>query len=243
MGGFGWRLGATTTPPPPTPAPVLTGIWAWFDAGAGFSWDEFFFIGGAIDQSGNARNITTAAISGPLYIPVGIGGLPTVEFDGNNGLENIVDNIPLGARTIMCVAQPDGIEGGSLIAFRRSSRDWTAYGGWLFAGVQYVWTDAAVNINATAPVDYSAAPHVFTHLQTGANALTFKVDNATVAINTPTSANEDGATAGFTLGGRAVGSYLQGWLGRASEWLIYDRELTTEEQDQNMAYFTAKYSL
>lgn len=234
----GWALGQGPVPPPPAPTPVL-GMWAWFKSTDGVTRDEFNFVSAWADQSGNNRNCTEAFISGPLWEDAQFNGLPALRFD-SNGISNVVDNIPFGGRSLYVVAQPNGPEGGSLVTFRRSVNDWTAYP-WLFAGTQYVWSDGAVNIAAVAAVDYSAAPHIFSFFQAG-NTLTFKVDSVVVALATSTTADEDG-TDGFTLGGRNI-DLTQGLDGRAAEYLFYDADQEGgADETQNMVYLTDRYAL
>lgn len=228
------RLGRLDTSTPPAD------MWLWLKADAGVTKDEFNFVEAWEDQTGNDHGPTQGAIGGILWEDAQFDGLPAVRFQAN-GLENIVDNIPLGARTIMCVAQPDGPEGGSLITFRRgpAAKDWVMYS-WLFAGTQYLWSDGTTNIAATTPVDYSSDPHLYEHAQTASHALTVDVDAAVIPKGAGSTTDED-SDAGYTLGGRAIGSYLQGWDGRIAEIMIWDRALTAEETALARAYVVGRY--
>jgi len=225
-------------------APPLTPVfplWAWFRADAGVTEVENIVTAWA-DQSGNNRN--TTAVGTVDYVPGGINGLPAIGF-GNFQVrcENASDNIPHGARTIMTVAQPYDLIGGTLLSFRRSTRDWAAY---LFnlSGTLYVWSDGLIALAKTPPaIDYSGAARLIEHVQDGVNGLVVRVDGTTIvnALAGSTS-NEDGL-AGFVIGNREPGSYFQHWFGAVGETLWYDYALTPEQRAQNVAYLSAKWGV
>ena len=215
--------------------------WAWFRADAGVT-EAAGIVFAQGDQSGNNRNTTAV---GPVnYTPNAINGLPAIGF-GNFAvrLENTTDNLPHGTRTIMIVAHPFDAVGGTLMSFRRSTRDWACYL-FTFFGTQYVWSDGVVNLAKVPPaIDYSGAAHLIEHVQDGVNGLVVRVDGTTI-VNAlaGSTTNEDGVT-GFMLGNREPGGYSQHWNGFVGEILIYDYLLSAEQRAQNVAYLSDRWGV
>lgn len=233
----GWSLGTPTTPPPPAPAPT-PGMWLWLRADAGVT-ETLGVVSAWADQSGNGRDVTAAPGSQPGYIASAINGLPAIEFDlfDDMRLENFLDNIPTGARQVLCVAQPANQIGGTLLSFRRSSQDWACYL-YELSATQYAWSDAVSNIAISgAPVDYSGQPRLIEHIQSGGNALVLRVDGTPITLTTNTTSNETGA-AGFVIGNRQPGGtpYTQGWVGLIGEILVYPFQLNAPQQIETNAY-------
>ena len=247
VAGVSYRTGAQSVrtegelaggAPPLEPVP---GMWAWFRADAGVT-EAAGVVSAWADQSGNNRHTTAV---GPVdYTPNAINGLPAIGF-GAFGVrcENATDNIPAGARTIMIVAAPFDLIGGTLMSFRRSTLDWAAY---LFnlSGTQYVWSDGAIALaKVPPPIDFSGAAHLIEHAQDGVNGLVVRVDG-TILVNAiaGSTSNENGL-AGFMLGNREPGGYSQHWFGLEGEVLIYDFALSAEQRAQNVAYLAARWGV
>lgn len=236
IGPYAPPVVVTSITPSDEPA-VPIDAWAWFEADQGVT--EALGVATAIDDlSGKARHATAAALSEPGYVTNSINGLPAIDFDifDDERFENMAANIPAGERTVICVARPDGVIGGTLMAFRRTAGDWAAYmyevGG---SPPQFVWSDGAVNIQVTTPVDYSGAAHLFEHVQDAANNLTVRVDGVTVATTTDTTSDEDGDD-GFVLGNRGPGGYTQGWVGQVGAWIVFARVLSSVDRAQLLLY-------
>jgi len=237
----GWRLGQPTTPPPPVPTSPVQPLWAWFDD-VGVVESPPGFAQSWADQSGNGRHTTAPVGAAPEYATNVINGLPAVSFNGFGArLENVIDDIPAGDRTIMTVAQPLDIIGGTLLSFRRSTADWAAY---LFnlSGNQYLWSDGLTAIQRNgAPVDYTGAARLIEHVQAG-NTLSVSVDGVSIPLLTTTTSNENGL-GGFILGNREPAGYSQHWFGPVGELLIYDYLLTPAQRAHNVAYLSAKWGV
>lgn len=237
----GWRLGRTTTPPPPPPplAPVEP-LWAWFDADMGV-----VEVAGEVltqaDQSGNGRNLTAVGSVG--FVPNAINGLPGIGF-GNFGvrLENATENMGSTTRTLMFVAEPFDLIGGTLMSFRQSIRDWAAY---LFnlSGTQYVWSDGLANIARSGPpVVYSGAARLIEHVEVGGFLTEVRVDGVNI-LGAPAATTVENGVAGFMLGNREPGGYSQHWFGLIGAALIYDYALTAPQRAQNVAYLADRWGV
>jgi hypothetical protein len=226
---------------PSSEASIPPDAWAIFTADAGVT-QVLGVVQAMVDQTGNARNVTSADGSRPGYVASGINGLPSIDFDifDDMRLENATQDIPAGARHVVIVARPDNQIGGTLMSFRRTTKDWACYL-YELGGDQYVWSDGVTNIERSgAPVDYSGAARLIEHVQDADNFFVCRVDGTTIAFSVDPVTTEDGSS-GFVLGNRGPGGYTQGWIGLVGAWYIYDRVLTSTERAQLVAFCADKW--
>ena len=205
------------------------------------------------DQSGSGRHATQAdANHRPVFVTDGIGGLPTLRFDGQDDLlYNTADNpVPAGGpRTVLLVGRIDpAAAGGAVFTFRHTATVFAVQHG-LFAGSYYVYSDGVNTAgNATLPPDTLAAtrqPFVTAFVSAGqGQKLAVSLNGADLIVTQPGGIGPDEGAAGFSVGGREdYGGAGFRWAGDVSEVLVYDRALTPEELNAAGGYLAAKYDL
>lgn len=192
----------------------------------------------------------------PVYVANGLGGLPTLRFDGSNDLlTNDKDNLVESGkeRTILVVgrAAKEG-HGGCAFCFRRS----TAGGGTvfavqhgIFAGVYYLYSDGVNSPgNTSLPFERRKIidePFVSAFISRGSGQkLEVAINGETQSLSQPGTVGPDAGSAGFTIGSREdIPPGGQNWHGELSEILIYNRALSPEELNAAGSYLATKYAL
>ncbi len=209
------------------------------------------------DQAENKRKtVQPDANKQPVYVANGLGGLPTLRFDGSNDLLfNDQDNLVESGkeRTILVVgrAAKEG-HGGCAFCFRRS----TAGGGTVFAvqhgvfsGVYYVYSDGVNSSgNTSLPLKRRETidePFVSAFVSRGSGQkLEVAINGEAQSLSQPGTVGPDGGSAGFTIGSREdIPPGGQNWQGELSEILVYERALSPEELAATGSYLATKYAL
>jgi hypothetical protein len=241
-------------PLPPVLPPVLPGFGLLFDWETDPAVSTITTVAGGVSQitdaSGNAFDLVQAT---PARRPT----LAAAAFNGFDGivfpaamdriLEYFATNMGLadgGARTVMCVCEPDGAAGGSLVVFKRA----TNYLGlelWKNGGTQFLYGNGAfptpADISATTPVDYGANRIVVIWDFDGVD-MRVSVNGVAIPASGTTIGNETSVAPGVTLGNNNGVFGDRGFIGKIAMAAGWDRSLLATPGDTNKALaYSVKY--
>ena len=236
----------------PLPPPVLPGL------GLIAQWETdptvstITLVAGGIDKvtdaSGSGFDLVQAtAIRRPTLASAAFNAFDGIVFPSamDRILEYSATNLGLadgGARTVMCVCEPDGAAGGSLVVFKRA----TNYLGcelWLDGGTQRLYGNGAfptpANIDALTPVDYGGNRIVVIWDFDGADMLV-SVNAVAIPASTTAIGDETSVAPGVTLGNNNGVFGDRGFIGKIAGAWIWSRSLlaTPGDTEAALAYAT-----
>jgi hypothetical protein len=162
-------------------------------------------------------------------------------------LEYFASNMGLAdgaARTVMCVCEPDGAAGGSLVVFKRA----TNYLGcelWLDGPTQRLYGNGAfptpANINATTPVDYGGN-RIAVIWDFDGTAMKVSVNGLPIAASGTAIGDETSVAPGVTLGNNNGVFGDRGFIGKIAGGMGWSRSLLATPGDTNRALaYAVKY--
>ena len=191
----------------------------------------------------------------PILERSGINGLPALRFRRPGNLLRLTDHnvLPAGSpRTILIVARA-GKLGGSLLTFRRSTRDPQSPGPIftiqhsLYEGQYYLYSDG---LNAAGNVQLDE--HDFTEIQRPfvttfssegpGSKLTVLLNGRRLPVVQPGGVGSDDGGTGLTIGNREDYPGF-GWDGAISEILVYDHVLERKTLEDAASYLATRYGL
>ncbi len=207
-------------------------------------------------QSLNKVNVAQTGVGGyPSYIANGIGGIPTLYFDGStdyliNVLANTV-NAPISINnpryTMIVVAQPtaSASAGGSVILAQQLATGWDMY------------AQASINVGPfvnNGPSfggggnDFSGSAYVqnkvyITQMVLNGNAIKIYSNSNTPISGTLPNNNLGPSGNAFSVGVLTGTPYVNYFLGNISEIIIFDRALKQSEVNDINNYLAKKYSV
>ncbi|MCX6878251.1 MAG: Ig-like domain repeat protein, partial [Verrucomicrobia bacterium] len=215
--------------------PVINGLQCWFDASQGVTTSGTNVTGWA-DQSGNG-NSTTGVNGTPKFAASQVNGRPAVLFQGGNNNLKIDHNIIPQQEYIVFksgnyardAANPNQWGGDWGGPFGQQNDN-----GWMFqSGTRQMWGDGsriplAVSQNGTAIVQNNANGNPY-GMANVANYMILKVNPRNYA-------------SAYARIGRPNNSWGNGYFDVA-EVIVYNRLLSTAEENQIGGYLTTKYGL
>jgi hypothetical protein len=236
----------------PLPPPVLPGLGLLAQWETDPSISTITLVAGGISQitdaSGNAFDLVQAtALRRPTLAAAAFNSFAGIVFPAamDRILEYSASNLGLadgGARTVMCVCEPDGAAGGSLVVFKRA----TNYLGlelWTNGGTQFLYGNGAFptpsDISATTPVDYGGNRLVVIWDFDGTNMLV-SVNAVAIPASGTTIGDETSVAPGVTLGNNNGVFGDRGFIGKIAGAWIWDRSLlaTPGDTEAALAYAT-----
>jgi hypothetical protein len=233
----------------------ISGLSLWLKADAGVT------IGGGnvntwADQSSNGNNATGPATKKPTFVSNGINGKPTMSFNGTTQLFQINDSNSLDVTncSIYIVLQRNGNGTGNEVTFMKNASD--------NAENAVYWQTARLNGgNSNFAVNSISYPDRNTNVYLGdglPRIMSFSYDGSggptnlniyvngikTAYYNYPT-ANINTSTGTLQIGGYNAsfdnaGEYFNGYI---SEFIIFNRVLTDDENLSVTNYLNSKYAI
>ncbi len=223
-----------------------TGLSVWFNAASGVSTSGSNVIGWTDLVTGNFSVTQSNAAQQPSYVSNTLNGLPSVRFNGAQGLSNLTVPTDPGltndltviavANTTNNVAQQYSVSMGTwgswgqmrLLGYASSQEILNTYGNYRS---QYVFGTNVANNSSYTMEGWSLSPGK-------TNAIFYR--NGSVNANQPINGVST-ISSGFNLGQAYNGVY--GWQGDITEILVYDHQLSPQEMAQVSAYISGKYGL
>jgi len=217
----------------PTPGGVSNGLAVWLKADAINPADATqvqtsggnLYLKQWLDQSGNSQNASQGTLANqPQYLANNLNGLPTLKWDGTGKFLRGPANTTI--QTIFAVCKVDAYTGLNGLFCQSPSADsknirlnsataWqtTANGA---DGNDFTYGGGQMAVNGSSGFSHSGNWHVLMAQSAAATAFTYQF----------------GQTA-----------YSRYFNGRIAEWIIYNRTLTSAEQNLVGGYLAAKYAL
>ncbi|MDQ2772992.1 MAG: IPT/TIG domain-containing protein, partial [Bacteroidota bacterium] len=253
---------ANPIPVSSVPVPVTSGLYRHFEADAGVTSDASGNVSGWADQSGNAADVAQAVPANqPLLVASGIGGRPTLRFNGTSHVLSSSATADLTAglsiftvdRVAVSKSTQNGLlrigvlnAGGSQLELYHNSGSVSTYSGADIIVARRAsngsLTGSGYRVGADVPPAIGQ-PIILSNIVTAGSAFTLATNGGNTAYAT-TGANLLPAAADVLhLGMRGTAIANTGLNGDLSEVLIYNRAVTPAEQAQIEAYLANKYSI
>jgi len=253
-------LGSASASPTDVPGLVL-----WLDADkARVTTDTDDLVSGWSDVVDTANNTKPDNVAQsdpdrrPRWVDRAINGLPALQFDGGDFLNNTVSNLVASgsARTVFVVGRlEDRSTGATVFAFRRStSAERPLFGVNLYAGgdppsMFLVYTDGSHGDRNTPIAEPGIAlealrrPFISTHRSAGSDqTIAVDLNGVPLKIRGAATVSTEGGFDGFTVGG-SENLPDSGWHGLIAEVLVYDCELKAAERRKVGEYLAEKYGI
>lgn len=233
----------------------LSGLSLWLKADAGVAIGGGNHVNTWADQSSNGNNAVGPTMKKPVYVANGINGKPTMSFNGSTELFQINDSNSLDITncSIYIVLQRNGNGTGNEVTFMKNASD--------NAENAVYWQTAKLNGgNSNFTVNSIGYPDRNTNVYLGdglPRIMSFSYDGSggptnlniyvngikTAYYNYPT-ANINTSTGTLQIGGYNAsfdnaGEYFNGYI---SEFIIFNRALTDEENLSVTNYLNSKYA-
>lgn len=240
-------IGYAAAPPPAIgPGGVTTNLKLWFNANAGLiasgtnvtSWT---------DQSANSDNASTVVGTAPVITANAINGYPVVKFSGGGLVGSFASHLTSNRSTAFVVTKEGTNTYAGLFAVGNAASDAsTNSSALLFYENSFAATDISTYRTSAVRGNYSAiptyaTPHMYSSIFNATQNLFFSDGNAT---NNAAFAQQNYDASKFSLGGYysngTLGSYSNSTIAEA---ILYDRDLTTTEQQHVRSYLAVKYGL
>jgi concanavalin A-like lectin/glucanase superfamily protein len=193
------------------------------------------------DQSGNQINATQTSVAmSPAYLPEGLNGRPTVEFDGQGQFLKFAAGFADFSKgvSVLIVAKPAKSDCASMLEFSNGSEvDDVAFAMW-----QNNWTyEVGTELIQTGKVDLQRfSLYAVTHRPTGVADL--RINGSVLStLNFPLPASL--ARANNFIGHTLYGAGCEYFAGQISEVILYSRTLSESELTLIETYLNASWRL
>lgn len=235
------------------PAPVANGLVLWLDAGQGVTADGDGRVSAWSDLSGQGHHAAMPELSRqPLRVPGQLNGLPVVRFDGSDDLLSVSGQVLTSQQFSLFAVVNDTIGPGTPGGFREVLSNWTYccngtmsvfFGTVGSSPVRIRLTDDfggasdPVNNRGVSEIADPWKHFIFTGIAGAYDAYVYQGSTLRASKGSPIS--ERNLSVPYVIGSQ--GEHPEYWSGDIVEILVYDRELSGVERQQNWDYLQAKY--
>jgi hypothetical protein len=252
IGSIGVSYGLVQTAP--AGQPVMDGLTMWLAGDAGISTDDQGFVTSWLDQSGNGHDATQPDPSRrPFFADAGLNGLPVVWFDGGGNFLSVTDEV-LTSQQFTILAVVNDTRDRTDHSFRE------VFSNWSFSNTVTSVFLGSVNGNpvrarltdnfggADPPYDQQgvgsitdpAWHFIFTGVSGAVDAVVYQNFDPLAVKGSPLTPRD--LTTPYVVG-RQGALDAEFWHGDIAELLVYDRELSAGELQQNWNYLQQKWDL
>jgi hypothetical protein len=231
--------------------PVTGGLVQWFRADAGVTTDPSGNVSFWADQSGHSNNAIATGV-GPQLVANALNGNPVLRFDGLSQFLTTNNVLTSQQFTIMAVVNDTRTSGDS--SFREVYSNWSPFNTTtsVFLGtantnpVRARFTDDMGGANdpvhtqtGVGVISNPATHFIFTGVSGASDATIYQNTNLIADKGSPLSTRD--LTGAYHIGTQGPQGGFESWQGDMAEILVYDRELSPTELQQNWSYLSQKY--
>jgi hypothetical protein len=232
--------------------PVTGGLVQWLRADAGVTTDAFGNVSAWADQSGQGHDASQATLGAqPLLVANALNGNPVIRFDAFGQFMSVAGQVLTSQQfTIMAVVNDSRSTVDA--SFREVYSNWSGTNTItsVFLGTTNNnpvrarftddmggGTDPLHNQTGVGVISNPATHFIFTGVSGASDATIYQ--NTNLIANKGSPLNPRDLTGTYHIG--TQGSAGEFWQGDMAEILVYDRELSPTELQQNWSYLDQKY--
>lgn len=231
--------------------PIPDGLTLWLRADAGVVMETAYpgLVAGWVDQSGSGHTAAQdMALHRPFFADAALNGLPVVWFDGNDDFL-YVDGPVLTSQQFTIIAVVNDTRDRTDNSFREVISNWT-FATTIFSVFFGTVNGHPVGARLTddfddgpgglGPINDQARHFIFTGVSGATDAVVYQNTNLLAAKGSPLSPRD--LSSAYVVGKQGEGNF-EFWHGDIAELLVYDRELSYDELQQDWQYLQLKWNL